>query len=149
MTDTKILAGYLTATKQIFIPGEPVPQGSMKGYVRNGHANLTSDNKKTMPWRADVAAVVRYGIGSTVVFPDGPVSLALTFVMPRRKAEPKRLTPPHCRKPDLDKLTRAVLDALTGILYTDDSQVVAFHHLEKYTAAIGEQPGLHLGWAKA
>lgn len=29
----------------------------------------------------------------------------------------------YTKKPDIDKLTRSVLDALTGIVYRDDSQV--------------------------
>jgi crossover junction endodeoxyribonuclease RusA len=130
----------------VFIPGTPVPQGSMRGYARGGGVVITSANKKTMPWRADIAAVVRSYVGSEIMHPDGPVSVTITFVMPRRASEPKRTTPAHVRKPDIDKLIRAALDAITGIVFTDDSQVV---HVtaHKHTAEIGEQPGMHVMWA--
>lgn len=40
-------------------------------------------------------------------------------------------------KPDLDKLIRAVLDALTGIAYTDDSQVVRILAQKSYGSVEG------------
>ncbi len=135
-------------TAGVFVPGRPVPQGSTKAFVVNGRARVTADNPATKPWRADIQAHVRAHVGPVIPHPDGPVTLGLRFLMPRRAAEPKRVTPAHTRKPDLDKLTRAVLDALTGLVYTDDSQVVGFHHLSKRTANIGEQPGLLVDWAR-
>lgn len=126
---------------RVFVPGTPAPQGSVKGYVVNGRAILTAANAKTKPWRNDVAATVRERIGDTILFPNEPVSLDLEFIMPRRAAEPKRATPAHTRKPDKDKLERAVGDALTGILYTDDAQTVETHCVKR-TADIGEQPGV-------
>lgn len=138
----------------LFVPGTPVPQGSMKAFAYQpkgggrARASVTSDNGKTMPWRSQIAATVRQHVGGDIVYPEGPVSLTLLFVMPRRAAEPKRVTPPHTRKPDGDKLTRAVCDALSGLIYTDDAQIVACA-FEKRTAAIGEQPGLHLQWRPA
>ena len=135
---------------QLFIPGTPIPQGSTKAFMPKGgrFPVVTSDNPKTKPWRADVAGHVRGAIGPGIVYPDGPVSVGCVFVMPRRAAEPKRVTPPHTRKPDLDKLLRAVLDALSGLVFTDDSQVNEFHRAGKRTAAIGEQPGLDLSWGR-
>lgn len=141
-------------TTTLFIPGTPVPQGSMKSfaYTPKGGGRprsvVTSDNKQTTPWRAQIVATVREHVGPDIVYPDGPVALWLLFVMPRRASEPKRATPAHTRKPDGDKLTRAAFDALTGLLFADDSQVVEFT-TSKRTAAIGEQPGLHLSWAYA
>jgi crossover junction endodeoxyribonuclease RusA len=131
----------------VFVPGRPIPQGSTKAYLPKGHTRpiVTADNTQTKPWRADVQAHVRQAVGPTIQIPDGPVVLDLKFVMPRRAAEPKRITPAHVRKPDLDKLIRAVLDALTGIVFTDDAQVVDIG-AGKVTALIGEQPGVHIGW---
>jgi crossover junction endodeoxyribonuclease RusA len=145
-------AGQLVLEDQgagaVFVPGTPAPQGSLKAFARRGggHPIVTSDNPRMMPWRADVAAIVRAAIGPAILYPTGPVSIGLSFVLPRRAAEPKRITPAHTRKPDLDRLTRAVADALTGLVYADDAQVGAFHRLEKRTAAIAEQPGVWLDW---
>lgn len=133
---------------QIWVPGTPVPQGSAKGYVVKGHAVITHDNEQTMPWRSHVAALLRAAVGPRIIYPRPvPVRVSLQFVMPRRAAEPKRQTPAHTRKPDVDKLARAVLDAATGILYEDDSQVVSVD-VNKRTAEIGEEPGLLLTWRR-
>lgn len=132
----------------LFVPGTPEPQGSTRSFVVKGRAVTTSDNPDVKPWRAVISAYIRDSIGPVIVHPTGPVSLGLLFVMPRRKGEPKRITPPHTRRPDADKLVRAVLDALTGLVYTDDSQVVEIH-ARKRTAEIGEMPGVTIEWGNA
>ena len=58
---------------------------------------------------------VRAALGAALPA-SGDVQVRLHFmVRPRRQGD----------APDLDKLVRAVLDALTGIAYLDDKQVVA------------------------
>lgn len=46
----------------------------------------------------------------------------------------------HTRKPDLDKLTRSIKDALTGVIYNDDSQIVGLHCFKEY----GDEPGVDI-----
>lgn len=134
----------------VFVPGIPATQGSTKAFVIDGHAKITHDNTKTMPWRSAIQAEILREKGNfRIEFPDKePVELDLEFVMPRRSAEPKRRTPAHTRKPDGDKLERAVLDGLSGLVYRDDAQVVRMSW-SKRTAEIGEMPGLHLTWRAA
>lgn len=133
------------STSAVFVPGTPIPQGSARAFVVKGRAVVTGANAKTNPWRADIAAHVRSAIGPSIAIPEGPVAVHLGFVMPRRKSEPKRVTPAHIRKPDLDKLVRAVLDAITGLAFADDSQVTEIE-THKITAGIGEQPGVYVAW---
>jgi Holliday junction resolvase RusA-like endonuclease len=45
------------------------------------------------------------------------------------------------RRPDLDKLIRSVLDAITGVLIQDDSQIVGLHAVKKYVNING-RPGV-------
>lgn len=133
----------------VFVPGKPEPQGSMKAYVVNGRANITSDNPAMVSWRNNIRAYVLNRILPGVPeYPVEPVMLTLYFRMPRRKAEPKRVTPAHTRKPDIDKLARAALDALNGFVYRDDSQVISVQ-ADKVTADIDEEPGLHIMWSAA
>lgn len=141
-----------TPAAHLFIPGTPVPQGSMKAFVNNGRAVVTADNRKTKPWRADVQAGIlhhleRSGAGP-IAYPACAVGVSAVFVMPRRAAEPKRVTPHHTRKPDVDKLARALLDSMTGLVFTDDSQVVTLL-VTKRTARPGEPPGVRLSWYEA
>lgn len=147
MTNDQLLPwpASLNPAGRVFIPGAPTPQGSHKAYIVGGFAKVTDDNPKTRPWRADIHAAVREITGTTIVFPTEPVALSMVFVMPRRVAEPKRSTPAHTRKPDVDKLARAVLDALAGLIYTHDQQVTDLR-ARKRTARIGETPGAHIEW---
>lgn len=112
-------------------------------------ATMYPDNAATQPWRTVIRVHVRQVIGSQVLYPDRAtgVLLGMLFVLPRRVAEPKLTLPPHTRKPDVDKLARAVMDALSLTLYADDSQVVGFLRCYKRTARPGETAGLHLSWA--
>jgi crossover junction endodeoxyribonuclease RusA len=134
-------------TGSVFVPGEAQPKGSTRSFRKGAKVVTINDNPDTKPWQSQVSSFVRDETGPTIAIPTGPVLLALEFILPRRKAEPKRVTPPHTRKPDLDKLTRAVLDALTGLVYTDDNQVTAINPSTKRTADIGEQPGVFITWA--
>lgn len=131
------------STVKLFVPGVPIPQGSMKAFVVKNRAIITSDNTKLKPWRNAIAIELVKTIGLQIKYPTGPIQLGLWFVMPRRASEPKRVTPPHTRKPDLDKLIRAVCDALTGHAYTDDSQVISIT-TTKTTAAMDETPGVKI-----
>lgn len=133
----------------VFVPGVPRPQGSLKAFVVKAKAGpravVTASNAKVNPWRADVHAAVRAVIGDQIAIPTGSVCIALEFVMPRRAAE-KRVAVAHTRKPDVDRLVRAALDAVTGLLYTDDAQVDVLGALKR-TAEPGEQPGMRITWS--
>ena len=52
---------------------------------------------------------------------DGPLEAEMTFYLYRPGGK-KREYP--CVRPDLDNYAKSVLDALNGIIYTDDSRIV-------------------------
>lgn len=105
------------------VEGQPQPQGSL---VAVAPGVVAQSNKKLLPhreliaWRAKEAGVTPS---------EGWVSLNLTFVLNRPKSV-KRLfaTVP----PDLDKLVRAVGDALKGVAYRDDAQVTVTIAQKRY-----------------
>ena len=134
-----VLHGPVTS---VFIPGRPAPQGS-KRHLGNGI--MVESSKAVKPWRVDVAWAVRAHFPAPM---DGPVRLELEFVMPRPKSAPKRSTPPAIKRPDVDKLARAVLDAITGVVVADDSQIVELV-ASKRIAEIGEASGVLLTAAVA
>ena len=47
----------------------------------------------------------------------------------------------HTHRPDLTKLLRAFEDALTGIVWRDDSQVAITHAVKQYSVADSDIPG--------
>jgi crossover junction endodeoxyribonuclease RusA len=122
----------------LFVPGAPAPQGS-KRHVGNGR--LIESSPRLKPWRETVTNAT---ITARIPMHDGPVVLGLEFVMPRPKATPKtKPTPAAVKRPDLDKLARAICDAITGTALRDDSQIVAMP-LAKRLAEPGELSGVHI-----
>lgn len=119
----------MTRNHTFFVPGIPAPQGS-KRYVghRDGRPVLLESSKKVTPWRTVVAEVALY---QSPRYPTGPVALDITFILPRPKSLPKKVI--HMvKKPDLDKLARSTLDALSNVAYGDDNQVVDLHARKRY-----------------
>jgi crossover junction endodeoxyribonuclease RusA len=121
------------------VPGKPSPQGSkvFKG-VRGGRGILVESSKDLGPWRERVAIAAHNAMEGGVLI-SGAVVVRLFFVLPRPKATPKSHTPPAVKRPDLDKLSRACLDAITGVILEDDSQVIHLH-AAKRIAELGEAP---------
>ena len=117
------------ARYEFFAPGIPQTKGSTKAFVPRGwrRAIVTNDNAKAKPWQGTIALAAR-AAGVTML--PGAASLTMTFRFLRPKSHigkrGLRASAParHTQKPDIDKCVRVVLDALTGIAYADDSQVV-------------------------
>lgn len=127
--------------------GIPQPKGSTKAFMRQGmrFPVVTNDNLKTKPWVETVKLMAQQHALEQMTI--GPVQLWLHFTMPRPKAHynakgvlKASATIGHTKRPDLDKLARAVKDALKGVLYADDAQVTALTAEKAY----GETPGVHV-----
>jgi len=114
-----------------FVHGPPVTQGSMRAFVNKhtGRAAITSNNGgKLQLWRHAVSDEARKVRGEEDATPfAGPIAMRLTFRLLRPASAPKRKVtyPIGARSGDIDKLSRSVLDALTGVLFQDDSQVTS------------------------
>ena len=108
--------------------GTPVPQGSMK--VINGHI-LHSQGSALAVWRSTVALSARFAGAKPV---EGAIGIEISFRVKRPKTV-KRDYPTVA--PDLDKYIRGVLDALTGIAYQDDSQVIDIKAKKVYSDTPG------------
>lgn len=130
---------------EFFVPGRPIAQGS-KRHV--GRGVLIESARDLGPWRERVALAAhnaaQYCDTDTLqTLYNGPVDVRLDFVMPRPKSAPKTRTPAATKRPDIDKLIRAALDALTGVIFADDAQVTHLH-ATKRLADIAETPGVHV-----
>lgn len=120
----------------------PVSQGSMSVFKRNGKTVLTHQHGRDLKnWRTAINFEAIKAIKEPI---SGAVSVFLEF---RFKRPPNQLTSkgrrtksyresPHV-KPDLDKLIRAVLDALTGAAFQDDAQVVKIKARKVYSESVG------------
>jgi Holliday junction resolvase RusA-like endonuclease len=127
-----------TMTIAFVVMGEPVPQGSLKSFrLKTGQIVTTHSNRNLMGWRQRIATEAQKL--------DAPMTskatlIRMRFVMPRPKSL-KKSEVHHTKRPDLDKLIRAVLDGITGILVRDDSQLVDIRATKEY-AQPNEQHGV-------
>jgi crossover junction endodeoxyribonuclease RusA len=136
-----ILAIDAAGSLSVFVAGTPVSQGS-KRHVGNGV--MIESSKALKPWRSDIRSALIDSAGQPRARFDGAVSCTLVFIMPRPISTPKRSTPAAVKKPDIDKLARALLDAIGSAgVWRDDSQVVELL-ASKRLAMIEEQPGCQI-----
>lgn len=119
----------------------PAPQGS-KRHVGGGV--MIEQSKRVKPWRQAVAqAVLDHGDWPTCY--DGPVKVTFEFLFTRPaghygtgrnagKLRPSARPHPSVA-PDIDKLVRSTLDALTKDvpLIDDDARIVRLRAVKRYT----------------
>ena len=124
--------------------GIPAPQGS-KRHVGGGR--MIESCKALKPWRDLVIADARKQNITSVI--DTPVGVSLVFCFPRPKNHFNKhgqllgRAPTHkITRPDLDKLTRGVLDSLVYAgMIADDSLVYSINAHKRYCVG-EEQPGV-------
>lgn len=131
-------------TLEFTVVAEPIPKGSTKAFVPKGWARpiITNANPRTKAWQALVAEAASRALQllptlERAVTPDA-VRVDVVFYLPRPKSLPKK-TLAHLKAPDVDKLARAILDALTHVCWRDDSQVVGLFVSKAY-ADVNDSP---------
>ena len=114
------------------IEGNPVPQGSFR-HVGNGR--IISANPKLNAWRQTIADQI--GLQTPVRLIEGSIRVDLVFTLERPKSVSRGMRAKPTVKPDLDKLVRATLDAISLERYVqlikDDSQVTDLHAAKRYS----------------
>lgn len=122
--------------------GNPVTQGSARAITHraSGKAVLIQSNRTALhAWRTDIHNAAEAARDGQFAPKGTPVWVAASFRLSRPKSAPKRVIRPTT-KPDVDKLIRAALDGMTGVLFADDSQVVSLM-VSKCYALSDEPPG--------
>ncbi len=113
------------------IPGQPQQKGSKRGFKCGEHINIVDTNsKKAKAYEKAIADEFRTTVNDELHL--GAVEVEIVFGMKRGKTV-KRKEPTV--KPDIDKMIRCVLDALTGIIYKDDCQVIDIKASKQYADA--------------
>jgi Holliday junction resolvase RusA-like endonuclease len=103
------------------VEGRPAPQGSKRSVGGNRFIEVS---KYVKPWRDAVALAAKQAVMASddVSLYDCPIVLEITFFIDK-PAKPK--FPYPAVTPDLSKLVRSTEDALTGIIWVDDSRIVS------------------------
>jgi len=132
---------------QFFVPGIPKTAGSKRAFMRPGmrFPVVVEDCKGSKDWRGDVKRFASEHCKSPLT---GPLMVEFHFFMQRpkghygsgRNEDVVKASAPRspAKKPDLLKLARAVEDALTGVAWKDDSQIV----IEELSKAWSGKPGV-------
>jgi Holliday junction resolvase RusA-like endonuclease len=119
---------------QFTVYGHPEPGGSKRAFVHPHTRRIivTDANRNAAPWKGIVAAAAAQAINQPLL--TGPVHVTMNFYRPRlashfgtgRNSGTLKATAPAfpTARPDVLKLARAVEDALTGIVWHDDAQIV-------------------------
>lgn len=114
------------------IPAEPTAKGRPRFHVGRGYVQ-THTPPKTKIYENFVADWYFFNCGKK--FEAGvPLAVSLIFCMPVPKSTSKKRAKlmcegyeSHIKKPDIDNLVKAVLDALNGVAFDDDNQICELH----------------------
>ena len=120
---------------EFFAAGVPKPQPRVKAFVRGRHASVYTPDTADA-WKAEVrrAALAKCTTPEPL---RGPLSVHLTFLMPRPKS--RKVDVWHTSRPDADNLAKAVLDALgDACIWCDDAQVACLSAKKFYAAGTND-----------
>ena len=108
--------GANLSNKFLTLDMDPVPKGRPR-FTRTGHAFT---DKKTLQAEAAIrnAALAEWGKKPF----EGAVELVIQFTFKKPKSNKKNL---HTQRPDLDNCAKLVSDAINGIAFLDDCQVIS------------------------
>ena len=124
--------------------GVAQPKGNHRALALKGmkFPIITETNRNVKSWQQLVAEGASHALQQLPADERGllehGVRLTIAFYLPRPKKHAKRsVFVPHCVAPDIDKLERSILDALTQVAYRDDKQVTEVIK-GKYYAGVDE-----------
>lgn len=138
---------------KLIVKAAPVAQPRPRATTRGQHASMYSPTRvkrvsgtfahPIVAYKEAVrAAAVLAGFNECNLL-QSALRVDCCFVFPRPQTLRLKKSPkgriPHVIKPDRDNLDKAVLDSLTGLVWTDDC-LVQSGLIEKWYVAIGEEP---------
>jgi len=131
----------MTLIIQFTVDGDPVPKGRPR-FARRGQFVQTYTDAKTIDYETHVAMKARHAIGATEPLKGAlSVFLYLRYTIPasyskkRKEACLNGLEFP--KRIDIDNVYKSITDAMNGIVYVDDSQIVEAHIKKVYAEESG------------
>ena len=126
---------------------DPMAQPRIKARRMGRHANApiqiyTPQNARVKEYKAAIAAAYIEAVGAEDAghLANRDVFLSVSFVINRPQAMCSSKLPDtninHNKKPDLDNMLKAVMDALNGVAWSDDSNVVRITSDKKYASIV-------------
>ena len=125
---------------EVRVYGLPVAQGRPRAFKLPSGQIRVYDPHASKDWKRTVAAqAIQYRPERLLV---GALECNMDFYLPRPKSLPKRGVYP-IKRPDVDNLLKACLDALRGIVFQDDSMITSLRATKHY-AIDGSPPGVRV-----
>jgi len=131
----------MTLIIQFTVDGDPIPKGRPR-FARRGHFVQTYTDAKTIDYETHVAMKARHAIGAS-----DPLKGALTVFLYLRYGVPTSYSKKrkeaclrgveYPKKVDLDNVYKSITDAMQGIVYLNDSQIVETHITKVYAETAG------------
>ena len=115
---------------KLTVRGKALPQERARFYRRGSFVGAY-DPGKSKNWKQDIKA---QAIAMSATIQDGALFLRVDFFLLRPASISIKKRPFPCVRPDLDNYIKAVKDALNGICWTDDGQVVQLASTKQYTS---------------
>jgi len=123
---------------QIRIYGQPVAQSRPRVALRGRYPHVYEDSK-VKEYKKDVRRQIEEALPHRHLPIDIPVVIWLEFYLSRPKTL-KKTVKHHVKKPDIDNLSKAILDSM-DLLITDDN-LVTWLHAGKFYADEDNPPGV-------
>lgn len=121
---------------QTFVPGIPVPKGSMNAFPTKGPRKVVmvdQQSARLKKWKSTLRNILLPHVNREhCLHSSGAYHVTLTFLLPRpgyhfqigtKQVKKQHASSQHRVKPDLDKLVRAVFDSLTKEVWADDAHI--------------------------
>jgi len=129
------------------IPGDPVPKGRPR-FARRGTFVQTYTDSKTLEYETLVGFKARQAIGASEPLKGHlTVFLYLRYAVPasysKKRTEACLNGLEYPKRVDLDNCYKSITDAMNGIVYVDDSQIVEAHILKCYALEPGANVMIH------
>lgn len=124
-----------TLTFRVF--GLAMAKGNHRAVTTGGITKIREANPSVKDWELLIAATASVELNKRP-FAEREllrrgVRLSVAFYLPRpKKYQRPGIQVAHLVAPDIDKLQRAVQDALSGVVYLDDSQIVESLATKRY-----------------
>ncbi len=124
------------------VPGDPKGKGRPR-FSRQGNFTKVYTDKQTLDYESIIQTFASKAIGAQEPL-ETPVSVFLYVRHPIPKSYTKKRSEAcltgierPSKKPDIDNVAKCFLDAMNGIIYLDDTQVVELHIKKLYSLLSG------------
>jgi len=124
------------------VEGNPKGKGRPR-FSRVGSFTKVYTDKQTLTYEALIATFAKQAMGGTEPLKT-PVSVYLYVRLPIPQSYPKKRRDAclngselPCKKPDIDNIAKTYLDAMNGVIFMDDTQVIDLHVKKVYAEKAG------------